>query len=292
MDATTPITAVHLGIEYRGEVVRAARWSGGLGQAPGDGAHFKVVLLQDRPKLELPKITDRSIAVCIPSSRPGRHTHRIIGEITAAKQAAYLTRTDVDAAAINSALRERQDNLESQLVSEESARFSKGDICAQGGPGPDTSAVYRGGDPMAWMENMAGWLLARCYSSLPINTHTLAQPACEEDIAGLFASIFGLALGLSSHESSGLYDPPLCPVFPPIREKLGGGTANFYEVHQYLAHDVGLSSGLASLYLILFVHHERPEHQIQLADGAALFMADGDPLLGARLTPDLIPLIA
>ncbi len=141
MNAATPITAIHLGIEYRGEVVRAARWSAGLGNAPGNSAHFKIVLLHDRPKLDLPKITDRNIAVCVPSSRPGRHAQRIIGEITAAKQAAYLTRRDVDAAAINSALRERQDNLENQLVSEESVRFSKGDICVQGGPGPDPGAV-------------------------------------------------------------------------------------------------------------------------------------------------------
>jgi len=52
------------------------------------------------------------------------------------------------------------------------------------------------------------------------------------------------------------------------------------------------AAGLASLYLTLFVHHERPEHQIQLSDEAAMFMADGGPLLGTRPTPDLIPLIA
>ena len=74
MNAATPITAVHLGIEYRGEVVRAARWSPGLGQAPGDGAHFKIVLIQDRSKLNLPKMSDRNIAVC---GLPRRRRHRV-----------------------------------------------------------------------------------------------------------------------------------------------------------------------------------------------------------------------
>ena len=214
------------------------------------------------------------------------------------------TASDVELA-ITSAVRERQDDLENQLVTEESARYSKGDICVQDGPGPETAAIYRGSDPMAWMENLAGWLLARCYPSLPINTHTLAQPVCEDDISELFASIFGQpgagdgllrsygpALGLSSHESSGSYDPSDCPVFPLVREKLGGGTADFGELHHHLAHEVGLTGWLASLYLTLFVHNERPEHQIQLVGGCALSMADGGPLLGARLTPDLIPLIA
>jgi len=191
------------------------------------------------------------------------------------------------------------------LVAEESARFSKGDICVQGGPGPDAANVYCGGDPIEWMENLAGWLLARRYPSLPVNTYTLAQPVCEDDISELFASCIsqpgadndllstlGPALGLSSRESSGSYDPSNCQIFPLIRKKLGGGTVNFGELHHHLAHEIGLTSELASLYLALFVHHERPEHQIQLADRAALLMADGDPLLGASLTPDLIPLIA
>jgi len=99
-------------------------------------------------------------------------------------------------------------------------------------------------------------------------------------------------LGLSSHETSGSYDPTDCPVFPLIRDKLGGGQSDFGELQHHLAHEIGLTGWLASLYLALFVHNERPEHQIQLVDGAALSMADGEPLLGARLTPDLIPLIA
>ena len=131
MDAVTPITAVHLGIEYRGEVVCAARWSVALGQAPEDWSHFKIILLKDRPKLGLLKIADPKIAVCVPSSRPDRHAKRIIGEITAAKQAAYLTRSNVYAAAINCALRERQDDLENLLIEKESSRFSKSDIFVQ-----------------------------------------------------------------------------------------------------------------------------------------------------------------
>ena len=91
IDAVTPIAAVHLGIEYPGEVIRAARWSAGLGQAPEDRSHFKIVLLQNPPRLG-----------------PSKIAGRIIGEITAAKQAAYLTRRDVDAAAIHSALRDRK----------------------------------------------------------------------------------------------------------------------------------------------------------------------------------------
>jgi hypothetical protein len=304
LDAVTPITGVHLGIEYRGEVVRVERWSASLGKEPGQGAHFKIVLLQDRPKLGLPNISDPKVAVCVPSSRPGRHAHRIIGEITAAKQAAYLTRRDVDAAAINSALRQRQDNLESQLISEESERFSKGDILVHEGRGPDLAVIYTGSEPMQWTEELAAWILARCYPSLPLPTGAVPGLICEDDIASIFASIFGQggvgpdllrtfgpALGLSKPEASGSYDPSDCPVFPLIRAKIGGGQANFEAVHRYLAYEVRLTGQLASLFLLLFLHQELPEHQIQLRDEAAMSLTGGAPLLSARLTPDLVPLI-
>ena len=305
MDAVTPISAVHLGIEYRGEVVRAGRWSPEFGRPPGDGSHFKIVLLQERPRSGILEIVDQKTAVCVPASGSGRQIHRIMGEITAAKQAAYLTRRDVDAAAINSALRERQYDLESQLVSEESARFSKGVICVRDGPGPTPSEIYAGGGPVQWMESLAEWLLARSYPSLPLDTHDLHDPICEEDAGEFFASIFsqgragpellcrlGPALGLSSHDTGGSYDPSGCRVFPLIRGKINGGPATFDDVHHYLAYDVGLTGQWASLFLILFIHHERPEHQIQLTDDAVVLMADGGPLLGERLTPDLIPLLA
>jgi len=38
IDTATPITTAHLVIEYLDEVVRSARWSGGLGRAPGGAA--------------------------------------------------------------------------------------------------------------------------------------------------------------------------------------------------------------------------------------------------------------
>ena len=87
----TPVTGVHLGIEYRGEVVRAERWSPSLGLGLERDTHFKIVLLRQRPKLGLPKLADSNVAVCVPAARTSRQAQRIIGEITPAKQAAYLT---------------------------------------------------------------------------------------------------------------------------------------------------------------------------------------------------------
>ena len=305
MDAVTPMTSVHQGIEYGGEVVRASRWSSRLKGAPGDGYHFKIVLLQEPPRSGLPDTVHQKTAICVPVPDSGRQVHRIIGEITAAKQAAYLTRRDVDAAAINTALRERRHDLESQLISEESARFSKGFICVHDRPGPDPDAIFASRHPLQWIEGLATWLLARSYPSLPFDTNGLTQLISGDDAGRLFASIFGQAgsdpevlarlgpaLGLLSQDSGGSYDPSGCRVFPLVRAKIGDGPAPFAEVHRFLAYDVGLTTEMASLFLLLFVSHARPEHQIRLKDGAAMCLADGGALLGARLTSDLIPLLA
>ena len=274
-------------------------------RSPGDGCHFRIILLKDPPRNGLPDMVHRKTAICVPAQGSGRRVHRIIGEITAAKQAAYLTRRDVYAAAINSAFRERRHDLETQLISEEAVRFSNGVICVRDGPGPDPEAVFIGGDPARWMNVLAGWLLARSDASLPLDTQGIAQPICEADAGSLFSSIFsqtgadpdllyglGPAMGLSLRKSGGPYDPSQCRVFPLIRERIGSRPADFDDVHQYLAYDIGLQDQLASLYLLLFIRHECPEHQIQLKDDAEMFLADGGALLGARLTSDLIPLLS
>ena len=299
-----PITCVHLGIEYQGEVVRTSRWSSGLGNAPSENSHFKIVILQERPSHDVSETIHRRTAICAPATRAGRQARRIVGEITAAKQAAYLTRRDIDAAAINYALKERQEDLESQLISEESDLFSKGDIWVCDEAGPNPADVYMGGDAAKWMENLAGWLLTRCYPRLPLASQALDIPISEDDVSELFASIFGHAgsdprlldrygpaLGLFADGTNGMYDPAECPVFPFIRRKLEGGAVRFDEMYRYLAYDVGLTGQLASLFLALFINHETPEHQIQLAEGAAIFMADGSKFLGTRLTSDLVPFI-
>ena len=144
MDVATPITCVHLGIEYCGEVVRTKRRSSNLDGSPTGGSHFRTVLLQGRPRLGFSTSLHSKTAVCVPAANIGRQAQRIIGEITAAKQTTYLTRRDVNAVAINSALRERQDNLQGELITQESARFSKCDICVLGDLGPEPFAIDSG----------------------------------------------------------------------------------------------------------------------------------------------------
>ena len=216
----------------------------------------------------------------------------------------YLTSLDIDAAAINSALMERQDTLQDKLITQESARFSNGTICVLGDRGPEPLDVYSGNDPSDWIENLAGWLLECRYPTLPIETEGFSNPICENDIAGLISAIFkqadsdqdlltnfGPALGLSQDHSSGIYDPSDCTISPIIREFTGKRAIGFRYLRQHLAFDLGRTAQLASLFTVLFINHETPEYQLQLSHDSALFMANGSQLLGTRLTSNLIPLL-
>ena len=91
-------------------------------------------------------------------------------------------------------------------------------------------------------------------------------------------------MDLVSKESNG--------AFILIRQKTEGGPAEFGELHAYLADEIGLTGQIASLLLLLFVRYEDPEYQVQLVEQHGMSMADGSPLLGTRLTPNLIPLLA
>ena len=96
---------------------------------------------------------------------------------------------NIGAVTINSALIERRDSLEGQLIAQESARFFKGDICVLDGSGPDTSAIYPDDDPVAWMENLAGWLLAGSYPTLLMDADNLTNSLCEDEIGGVLSAI-------------------------------------------------------------------------------------------------------
>ena len=305
LEVVTPITAVHQGIEYQGEVFRAKRWSPDLGGPPGDGSRFKIVLVHEPPRTGQPEIKHLKTAVCVPVSGPGRQARRIIGEITAAKQAAYLTRRDSDAAAINSALRERRHDLQTQLVFEESTRFANGVVCVLDGPSPAAAEFIKVQDsPLQWTLGLAGWLLTRAYGEVPLATHGLTRPVRKDDAAPLFASIFGQeqgdsellarlapALGLPPQTTTGTFDPSGCRVFSIIRDRVRAGTNSAADLHRYLAHDVGITDSIASLFLLLFVHHERPEYQLQISDESEVLLSVGGALKGGRLTSDLIPLL-
>ena len=70
------------------------------------------------------------------------------------------------------------------------------------------------------------------------------------------------------------------------------GTAQWTELHSYLSHQIGLTGPLATLYLLLFLHWERPEWVVELLPGHQLKLLDERPLLGTRITADLMPAIA
>ena len=71
-------------------MVRATRWLPDLGGAPANGSRFKIVLLQNRPKLGFSTSLHARTEVCIPAATAGRKAQRIIVETTTAKPAAYL----------------------------------------------------------------------------------------------------------------------------------------------------------------------------------------------------------
>ena len=303
VDPVTTVPCIHLGIEYGGLVVRAERWPPAVGRVSEAGCHFKIVLLQEPPHQGLPKVVDPKVAVCVPNSAHGQQSRRIIDEITAAKQAAYLTRRDVNALAIGSTLRERQQALEGELQRDETARFNRGNICVSGYTAPAPSEIFSSQDPDEWTVKLASFLLHRSYPNVPVETHPLSQPFRRGDVGPVFVALVHPSAGRSQRvvaliTALGFSSRTITDheIFQVVRESTAQSTAqgpaDFGELHRRLAHELGLTEQLASLFLLLFLHHEQPEHQIQLRDHAELLLADGRPLRSHRLTPDLTPLFA
>ena len=298
----------HLGLRYAGEVIRADRWSSSWG-APLEGdTFFRVILLRQRRAEFSPDIRDSRIAVCLPGAGLSRQHSRLTGELATTRetQAVYLSQRDTQADLIRRTLQRRQRELEEQLLAEDSMRFSDGRILTSSDYEDSPAPFFAGPDPVAWFCRIAGWLLARAYSTLPINQEALPRPVTGDDASGLHRVIFqqagappalleqlGPGLGLSLPSSPGTYDPSQSPVFGLLRRRMASEPvpATWTALYGYLTRDVGLTGPLATLFLLLYLHWERPELELRLSPSHQLALVGGRPVAGTRLGGDLVPLL-
>ncbi len=300
-----PHTCEHLGIVYRGQVVRAEKWSSQWAEQLTGDAYYRIVLLQERPPGELSAPPDGRTAVCLPSSGDRRRLDRLIDELKTVDQAAYLTRRSADAATVGQSLQQRRRALNEGILAEWCSRFADGEILSGAVSLPGPSRVFSDSDPWGWLDRLAASLLAAAYPKLPVNTAHIGAPLHSEDAAGIFSGAFGHSeastgifrrlgppLGLSSPSDPVRLDPTNCRVFDLLQRKLQDAPqpAGFQNIHHHLAHDVGLTESLSTLFLLLFVYWEQLE--VRLNGARELTLADGRSLLASRLTSDIVPSLA
>ena len=306
LDQATPHTSRHLGLEYQGEIVRTETWSPEWSE-PLDGIrHYRIVLLENRPTNGPVVPDDPRIALCLPARQSSRKLAKLHRELEATNQAVYLTRRSPDAATVAHSLRDRRLGLQEQIVEEQCLRYAGGSVLVGGSANADPASIFADDDIGRSLDRLAGWILDHAYPTLPIDSSHLPGPISGDDLGGFFAALFdqtgasstvldrlGPPLGISSEPVGGVRRLSDCAVFPLIREKLASlpVPASAAVLHRYLDHEVGLTSPLAALYILLFGHNERPELELRLNSQGRIELADGRPFLATRITPDLIPML-
>jgi hypothetical protein len=263
------------------------------------------VLLQRRTGSQA-EILDSRIALCLPSSGPSRQQSQVSGELATLRetQAVYFTQPDTESDLIRQTLRRRQQGLEEALLADDAARYSAEVVLTEGGASTYVSSIFAGSDPQAWFTRIGQWLLMRAYPGLPVAAQALPRPVVPEDAGRLFQSIYshpgssrgllaelGPGLRLSTPEAPGEYNPAHCPVFGLVLGWLSSHPAPspWAELHHYLAHEVGLTRPLATLYLLLYLHHVAPELEVRLHPRHRLALLSGRTLPGTQLTGELVP---
>jgi hypothetical protein len=307
----------HLGMMYRGEIIRARSWSPVWGEPLTGGTYFRIVLLGQRRGSQVPVVNDPRIGVCLPASGLTRRRNDLTSELATIRetQALYPVLADTDADLIRTTLRRRQDGLEDELMGEESVSYSQGAIAAGTGPSlipdPSPAAIFAGVEPANWFSRLSEWLLERAYPGLPLDQQAVdrpgAAPITGEDAADLYRACLGQpgakpgimreigqAQGLSTPSEPDVFQPSGCPGFALLEDWLRQqpAEADFRDAHRHLAHDIGLTEPFGSLLLLLFVRFKEPEFEISLTSPRDLKLLDGSPLLTGRLTKDLLPLLA
>ena len=299
-----PFGITHLGLEYPGEVVRAETCSPRWGLPLNGEVYFRVVLLRQRRGGVDPVIQDPRIAVCLPAAGVYRLRSQLAMEVSTTRetQAVYLTQQDTEAELIRQTLRRRLDELEDQLLGEDSVRYAEGQVMAQqtreNDPGPQPANIFGGIDPNGWFSRLASWLLAKSYPQMPLDIGGLPDSIGPDSPGEFFAAFFDQSgcspavmellrpgLGLTGRGDEDQSNP----VFELIQNGISqrGDTLSWRELHRYLAHGIGLTGPLATMFLLWYLHERRPDFAVELLPGHELTLFDGRCLLTGLITSDL-----
>ncbi len=277
-----PVDAVHGGIRYAGELVRAAAWEPSLGSALDGDIYFKVVFLESPPAPPASDLRDGRIAVHVPGPlSPARQRAEAELRTLREAQAGY-------AADVGDALAAQAHEIEEQVVEEWASSFRGGQVVASPELGLDVAAVFASGYWSAWAERIGQALLARAYPDLPVDAAKLSTPlrpgedapaffevvaAAGSEISSVALDAFGPSLGIA-RAAGGTLDLSRCAGVDLVTAEAERhtGAALGYR----LAHGLGLTYPLATLFALLSVLRGStevrltPAHHLRLRSGAAL----------------------
>ena len=302
-----PFAVPHRGVHYRGEIILSEQWRAQWGLPLEQDVYFRIVVLGSRRRMPATDIQDSRIAVCIPSRGPSKAGGRVAKELVTLRetQTLYVTRRD-QGGFVRSYLEQQTEKLESQLVSEEAARYASGRIESPTVFDQDIDWVFAGSQPDLWFHRLAGALMAWVYPSSAIEPSLLPRPLASEDVPRIYDAIFasddegraalgefGPGLGLSGKEGPLVFNPGGCTAFQQIRAELAGsrGELGWDYIQHLLAHAYGLTRPLATLYLLSFIYHGEPETELGLASDSQLAFRDGRQVRGAKLTGEFVPFL-
>ena len=286
------VSAVHGGIQYTGELVRAPSWEPSLGSALDADAYFRVVFLESPTPPPVDDLLDARTAVHVPAS-PSPTLRSAESELRELREA--QTRYGGDA------LASRPGDVEERVVEEWAASFREGQIVASPPVDIDTDAVFASGYWSAWAERIGEVLLARAYPEFPVDASKLRVPLRPEQSAPMILDgvvdpasnagsialdAFGPALGIvASRRGPDLSQCAGIDLVAAEAERYEGGSLG----HR-LAHELGLTYPLATLFALLYVLRESTE--VLLAPSHRVRLRGGAPLDASRITAADLPRLA
>lgn len=149
-----PHTCEHLGIAYRGEVVRAKEWSLHWAEPLIGDVYYHIVFLLKRPQGGLSAPLDGRTAVCLPLSGDRGRLDRLIGELKTVDQTTYPTRRSANPATVSQAFQQRRSDLNEDILASWRSRFTDEEIATGAWSFPGTSRFFStaipGGGSTGW----------------------------------------------------------------------------------------------------------------------------------------------
>ena len=197
-------------------------------------------------------------------------------------KARYVTGSDPDSLAVRSSIEEREASLLGELTRREAR------IYAQTGVTLKPSEIFVEETPDSWVDRMVDAVYVGAYPDLPFEYGEFPETLTADGIVTLLRGVFqehpgaeavvsrlGPALRMTSPEAPHIFDVAAYPLMDVIGDTLEshGGGMPAQDLLGTLCRGHGLNRGLATMYLLAFVHYTHAEvklnqgHEVRLRQG-------------------------
>lgn len=262
MDVPQQVSVRISGFEFPGEVIFAEQWQAWFGSSLPARTMFRLVLLSEYQRVDKADITERFIAVGIPSGRDQQseasdftQLNRELGRLDEIRKQ-YVDSGDYELHSLTASLTDNASKAQRDITETLAEQWRAGRLIAtnrEGSAAIQPDSIFVGDNPAAWIEAIAATMFTRPTGDTGSRSAQFDPEATFARILGVNESAWRPGLDNRVRLATGLGLDAIAEEIDVIAADNSKARVRGEELRALLLHHHGFPPGLASLLVVAYV---------------------------------------